>query len=66
MTIALTVFVAVFFSYLMSYVWFMHTLDKIEILLKNKHDHAFVILQDQEKADRYAELITLLREIRKL
>jgi hypothetical protein len=66
MTIALTIFVSVFFSYLMSYAWFMHTLDKTELLLKQKHDHAFVIEQSQERADFYAELITLLREIRKL
>jgi hypothetical protein len=41
-------------------------LNQVEKLLKQKHDHAFVIEQSQERADFYAELITLLREIRKL
>lgn len=42
------------------------SLDKIEKHLKEKYDHVFVVEMDQLKADWYAELIALLREIRQL
>lgn len=41
-------------------------LDLLDQLLKTKHDNAFVNEQNQEKADFYAELLTLLREARHL
>lgn len=39
-------------------------LDKLEAILQRRLDNAFIVEQDEAKADLYAELIGVLRELR--